>query len=334
MGDCLARRIDTLERSPNKRAIMKKRTLLFLCGMWILLGSSHLGWTQICTLSDDFDGTSLDPSWLSHQPEYHLISVANGKLILDIDHDVCQNNCPWFQAESAGFLYKNVVGNFDVRSVVEAEEASGPNQGGDISNDTQLGGLMARNPKGDSENYVFNVVGTRFDQPSIETKSTTNNSSMVEPFIRANTRAELRMTREDFTFRLYSRDIGASEWIHRSTFARPDLPDTLQVGVIAYAFQSYPEDLAVKFDYVKYAEFSKVNKWLGGSGLWSNANMWSLTQVPDSSHQVIIDNAQAQTVEILSTDHFRCFSLDVHGALTEFIVAGELEVGNAKSGCH
>lgn len=282
---------------------------------------------QICLLSDEFEGQSLDPSWLHHQSQYHDISVSNGSLVLDIDATVCNNNCPWFHNQSAGFLYKNVVGNFELIAVVESEEASGSNAGDDISSHTQLGGLMARNSNGTSENYVFNVVGTRFNVPSIETKSTTNdNSGTIEPFAITSTRAELRMTRENSIFRMYSRGLGASEWIHRSTFNRPDLPDSLQVGVIAYAFESYPEDLAVRIEYVRFSEFTKVNKWLGGDGMWSNANMWSLQEIPDSSHVVIVDNPQSQTILIIANENFKCFSIDINGALTQFIIEGELEV--------
>lgn len=313
---------------------MIKMTVDFLLTFAIYFTLLNVSHTQNCQLSDDFAGGSVDPSWVHYQSQYYQAEVSDGFLTMDIDGATCMNNCPWFHGQSAGFLYKNISGNFELISAVESEEASGLNIGDDISNDTQLGGLMAREPNGASENYVFNVVGIRFDDASIETKSTTNgNSGTIEPFGIASTRAELRMTREGSIFRMYSRDLGASEWIHRSTFNRPDLPETLQVGLIAYAFESYPVDLAVKFDYVKFSEFSQVNSWVGGSGLWNDASMWSLAQIPDSSHHVMIDNVQAQTIQIGTGENFGCFSIDVHGLLTEFIVEGQLEVGRHNSGC-
>jgi hypothetical protein len=246
---------------------------------------------------------------------------------MDIDGTNCNNNCAWFHTQSAGFIYKLVAGDFDVVCLARSEEASGPNMGGDISNDTQLGGLLARNGNSASQNYVFNVVGTRFDLPSIETKSTTNdNSGTIEHFGITNTQAELRMTREGIIFTMYSRDLGAADWIQRSTFNRPDLPDTLQVGIIAYAFESYPEDLVVKFDYVRFADMVAINKWLGGNGFWQDASRWSLNSVPDSTHSVIIDDPQAQTIQILPTQQFKCLYLDVQGSQTEFIVEGQFEV--------
>lgn len=318
----------------EKKHHMKKMIvdlLLTFAANFALLNVSH---TQICQLSDEFAGESLDPSWLHYQSQYYQSEVSDGFLTLGIDGNTCMNNCPWFHGQSAGFVYKIVYGNFEFISAVESEQASGANAGADINNDTQLGGLMARDPNDASENYVFNVVGTRFDVSSIETKSTTNNNSgTIEPFGIASTRAELRMTREGSIFRMYSRNLGASDWIHRSTFNRPDLPETLQVGLIAYAFESYPVDLAVKFDYVKYSEFSQLNSWVGGSGFWNDASMWSLAQIPNSSHHVLIDNAQAQTIQIGNGEDFSCLTMDVHGELTEFIVEGQLEIGRYNSDC-
>ena len=313
-----------------------KRLFSKICGMLLLVTVNlTLGQAQLCQFNDDFAGTSLDPAWSEHQSQFYTAEVSNGSLTIDIDGTACNNNCPWFHSQSAGFIYKDIVGDFEVVAAVASEEASGINAGDDINNDTQLGGLMARNKNGIAENYVFNVVGTRFDVPSIETKSTTDdNSGTIEHFPISGTRAELRMTREGSTFRMYSRDLGAADWIHRSTFNRPDLPDTLQVGIIAYAFQSYPEDLAVKVDYVRFSEFTQVNQWLGGHGMWSNQSMWSLNQVPDSSHHVLIDNAQTQTIQILSGENFSCHCLEVNSPFTELIVEGELNVGQYKSGCN
>lgn len=296
---------------------------------------SHDSKAQLCLLSDEFEGLVLDSSWMHFQQEYYSVDVSNGQLSMDIDGSNCNNNCPWFHSQSAGFVYKNVTGDFDLISVVESEESSGSNSGNDINNDTQLGGLMARNGNSNSENYVFNVVGTRFDIPSIETKSTTNNSSgTIEHFGISNTRAELRMTREGSTFNMYSRDIGDSIWIHRSMFDRPDLPDTLQVGLIAYAFESYPENLVVKFEYMKFSEISKINKWLGGDGMWNNPNMWSLNVVPDSTHHVVFDNTQMQTIQILQNENFKCYNLEIIGDLTELIIEGQFRLMSNYFSCN
>ncbi len=302
----------------------------FLIGI-LLSGIVH---AQHCNLSDEFEGSTLNPAWSHYQSSLYTSQVAGGTLIMNIDPMACSNNCPWFHAQSAGFIYKMVEGDFDVTTLVQAVQATGEHAGEDIDNDTQLAGLMARDGSAASENYVFNVAGTRFDIASVETKSTTNdNSGTIEHFVIGSTRTELRMTREGDTFTMYSRDIGATTWILRSIFVRSDLPSTLQVGVIAYAFESYPVNLSAQFDYVRFAGGNTINAWLGGNGLWSTSSKWSLNQVPDSSHHVIIDNTQAQIIEILSEDNFKCATLDIQGAQTELLVDGVLEVKGQVSGC-
>ena len=289
---------------------------------------------QLCLLSDEFEDTVLDAEWQQFQSEYYDLELSSGQLTMDINASVCGSSCPWFHSQSAGFIYKTVVGDFELISIVNSEEASGSNSGDDISNDTQLGGLMARDGSTNFENYVFNVVGTRFDTPSVETKSTTNNiSATIQAFPISTTRSELRMIRSQSNFYMYSRAIGAQDWVLRSTFNRPDLSDTLQVGVIAYAYQSFPEDLAVKFDYVRYSDLTSINSWLGGDGMWSDHTMWSLNEVPDSTHQVIIDNTQSQVIQILPSENFDCYSLDIDNNISQLNIEGQLNIKSKTTAC-
>lgn len=289
---------------------------------------------QLCILSDDFEGDTLNSEWQQYGTAYYDLLFDGEQLTMDINNANCSSNCPWYHSESAGFVYKNIVGDFELISVVHAEEASGANAGDDISNDTQLGGLMARNGNSDTENYVFNVVGSRFDNPSIETKSTTNNNSNpIHAFLVATTRSELRMVRSGSVFYMYSRIIGAPTWTLRSTFNRPDLPDTLQVGMIAYAFSSYPQDLAVQFDFIEFSEHTMINSWLGGNGMWSDNTMWSLNVVPDSTHNVIINNSEAQTIQILQNEIFNCYSLDILDNQSQLNIEGQLNVVISTTGC-
>ncbi|RZS99231.1 T9SS type A sorting domain-containing protein [Aquimarina brevivitae] len=54
------------------------------------------------------------------------------------------------------------------------------------------------------------------------------------------------------TFELYSRAIGAESWMYRYEFSRPDLPATLQVGLIAYIYEAYPGNLNAQFDWIRF----------------------------------------------------------------------------------
>lgn len=287
----------------------------------------NTGYTQLCLFNDEFEDLGLNNSWMVYQGNLFTSNLSEGRLKIDINGAECGNNCPWFHAQSAGFIYKEITGDFEVVAAVESIIASGPNAGNDIDNDTQLGGLMARNGQSTTENYVFNVVGTRFDIPSIETKSTINdNSGTIEHFDLLETKAELRMTRVGNTFTMYSRAIGNTDWILRSSFTRNDLPDTLQVGLIAYAFESYPEDLLLEVDYIRFSEIPKINQWIGGDGMWNDATKWSLQIVPNNQHSVVIDNLESQSIQILSEENFTCLHLDVRKNLTDFIIGGALSV--------
>jgi hypothetical protein len=290
---------------------------------------------QECILYDDFQGNQLDSSWIHFQSQYYSDTIMNGKLIVTIDPGVCNNNCPWFNSQSAGFIYKNVGGNFDFVSRTESIISSGPNEGQDISNDTQLAGIMVREANSPPENYIFNVVGTRFDIPSIETKTTVNGSSSggIQHFAIDSTRSDLRMVRQDSLFQLYSRNIGDSIWILRSSIIRLDFPDTLQLGLIAYAFQSYPMELTAKFDFVSVTKLILENKWLGGNGMWDDPNMWSLNKIPDASHNVVFDNAQQQIVTINQNQVFECNNVEILSDSTELKVEGILNI-NSKNGCN
>jgi hypothetical protein len=161
---------------------------------------------------------------------------------------------------------------------------------------------MARNPASTSsgqENYVFNVAGIRFDNPSIELKSTLNNSSTIQAYtdnMTSGTPAEVRMVRKGAIFSLYSRPIGSTLWTLRSTFNRPDLPSTLQVGIIAYAYESYPENLLARFDYVRFNELA-INFTGNTNSNWSTGSNWEYNNVPTSSKNVFISTGKTVTVD-------------------------------------
>lgn len=290
---------------------------------------------QTCIFSDEFEGMTLDPSWQHFQHQYYSDTIVDNKLEFTIDAVVCNNNCPWFNSQSAGFIYKVVSGNFDIEARAESVIARGANQGQDINNDTQLAGIMVRDGNTSSENYIFNVVGTRFDIPSIETKTTVNGSSSggIQHFPINSTTADLRMIREDSLFLLYSRDIGATSWILRSSIIRTDLPNTIQLGLIAYAFQSYPVALKAKFDYIRVQELAQQNEWIGDNGFWDEPNNWSLGIIPNANHHVLFDNAMAQSITIKPTQEFDCYNISITNDSTTINIEGVLNV-KSDTGCN
>src|SRR5262245_58904444 len=186
----------------------------------------------LSALSDDFEGTALDPSWSLFRPELVQITVADGALSLEPDQYAL-----WFNASRGPLVYRLVTGDFRVTARVHARRKSDLSLPPAIP--IHLGGLMARNPAGDGaavpENYVFIVLGQDEVDRSIETKTTTNSSSVYQGPAWPTGDAELRICRRGATLLLLQRAIGQDAWTTAASYQRPDLPAELQVGPVVYA---------------------------------------------------------------------------------------------------
>ena len=162
-------------------------------------------------------------------------------------------NCVWFHGDQGPALVKLVTGNFKVTTSVRARRASRPAD--PPPPEFQFAGLIARSPEGNKENYVFSVMGERGGWLTNETKTTVDGSSDVHGPNegRTNADAQLRICRIGQVFRLYNRPPSGGEWKLESTYDRAGapLPETVQVGPIAYTYTSSP-DLVGEFDYVRF----------------------------------------------------------------------------------
>jgi hypothetical protein len=155
----------------------------------------------------------------------------------------------WFMERRGVLLYKQVEGNFRVTADVHTAKRSEPSRppGGDGS--VQLGGLMARDGSGGQENYVFIVAGDDGDGLSIETKNTLESFSKYSGPAWDSPEAGLRLCRLGSIFNLYKRHVGGNAaWTLAASFDRPDLPQTLQVGLNIYT-DSAP-DLQIRYDHI------------------------------------------------------------------------------------
>lgn len=72
----------------------------------------------------------------------------------------------------------------------------------------------------------------------------------------------------------------------------------------------------------------RTNKWLGGDGFWNEAEGWSLNHVPLPDERVLINNAEPQTIQILSSEYFECLRLRVLSSNTLLNIEGELKILN------
>lgn len=210
-------------------------------------------------LSDEFNGTTLDPKWLRFDKEFgwpdKLKSIDVGRT-----HSGSLNLQPydsaWVRDLQAPFLFQRLHGDFDVRARVRVRSSKGDIAAGTWS----LGGLMARIPNGLSEkdweprrenwHFITTGVGLEPGQPRIETKGTYNSYSSLKLRPVDPGWVELRMVRIGMTLFALSRADPDGPWQIRDRFYRMEPSPYVQVGLIAYTTspenKGAPENAAVQ----------------------------------------------------------------------------------------
>src|SRR5262249_6702032 len=153
--------------------------------------------------SDDFGGTSLDPSWTVLHANLVDITVGGGALGLS-PHP----NALWYNAGEGPLVYKLVTGDFKATTVAHARKKSNPSLPPDLP--IEVGGVRARAPADPPANYVFLDVGyAEMNQLAVEHKSTTSSSSVFGETA-SPPDLELRLCRTGATFTALRRDAGSS----------------------------------------------------------------------------------------------------------------------------
>lgn len=186
--------------------------------------------------------------WRWYQPELLTSELEKETLKVSI-----QKENVWWKNWRGPMFYNHIKGDADVSVTVKTRKLSDENSIPDIA--YQFGGLILRDPMGDkaltSESYVFNVVGHRGEEGlQVETKSTQDGWSDVEGHDWPTSDAELRILRQGYVFELFARGIGEDKWKMLVRYERPDLPEVLQLGIIAYAYSAWSgyHDLSASFD--------------------------------------------------------------------------------------
>jgi hypothetical protein len=208
------------------------------------------GVDPLLALSDDFNGTSLDPSWTQLTGSTYTTSVAQGAL------HVTPTVGTWYNASIGPLIYKRVTGDFKVSLTASARSVTNPSV--PPSTDYQLAGVMARDPASDTsglQNYVHTAVGYGGGTLCVETKSTTDNVSNFVCPAWGSGDAELRICRSGTTFNLYKRTVGSTTWQLSNGYTRTMGP-TLEVGIIAYCNSVF--DLSGIFDRIIFQSVSSV----------------------------------------------------------------------------
>ncbi len=233
-----------------------KAAISFLCRALPIVAASalFLGAQEIharLRFVEPFDGTTLGPGWSVLNPALSTLSVSGGALHVTPNQGGL--GTIWFQDAEGALVYRTVTGDFT--AIVRAHAR-------DSGNDTQpppapyrLGGLLARDPNSGAgaRNSVHVALGSGvtdgppFAPVCAEDKTTVDSVSdfVLHPIASAD--GDLRLRRRGASFELAYRAIGSTQWSVLRTHARPDLPATLQVGLMAYSAPT-PPALELRFD--------------------------------------------------------------------------------------
>lgn len=176
-------------------------------------------------------------TWLLYNENVFTLEETNNTLTLSLDQ-----NALWYENNSGGLAYQNITGDFTISGKVLVRTKNDDT----ISPECNicLGGIMARNPDNtNGENYVHLVSGNTPSSGSgnilgVEHKSTTSSASIFTTEQDGISDHELKIERIGSNFLMSYKNIGATDWILIQTYNRPDLPETLQVGLNIYTAET------------------------------------------------------------------------------------------------
>ncbi len=180
----------------------------------------------------------------------------------------------WYRDYIGELMFKEVSGDFIVSARVNASSRSG---NGAPNASYSLGGIMMRAPRSfnsssrpaNQENHLFFSIGTgtALGTYQTETKDTVNSNSNLILSGVSSGEIEMKLLRLGNRVTVIARQPGGNWYVVRR-HNRPDFPDTLQVGMIAYtdwstvgalAPQDYNvsdlngnPDLIAQYDYVHF----------------------------------------------------------------------------------
>jgi hypothetical protein len=219
---------------------------------------------DLAVLSDEFDNAATVADWqLVHEIEnwganqlhvYDINATQPGRMVQQ------PYSTAWYEDWRGPASFKEVTGDFVFTTEVHISDRDdvGGSDADDVPGDSTFsgGGLLARAPRAivnpatdwapgsmiedgtlSGENHLFltNLYGYGTNQFSLETKTTRNSNSELEltPIGPDASTVTLQLARIGDAF-VTLIQLPGQEWQVHRRFARPDLPDTLQVGLVSY----------------------------------------------------------------------------------------------------
>jgi hypothetical protein len=220
--------------------------------------------TPIAGLSDEFDDSSSIADWqrvnevegwnADQLRQWDVNQTQAGRMTMTPETVV------WYGSWRGPMTFKEVTGDFVFTTQVHVTDRDdvGGSDADDVPGDGQysLGGVMIRTPRditnpetdwtsgsladdgtNDGENYVFLSLGygALANEFSLEVKTTRNSNSQLEltPLGQDASVINVQTARIGTdVFTLYQRP--GEEWQVHRRYSRPDMPETIQVGLVTY----------------------------------------------------------------------------------------------------
>lgn len=214
-------------------------------------------------LSDELD----DPGTLSRWRQWDEVEGETRTEHLDVAESTAgmltlrPRAGGWYGSYRGPLIYKMVKGDFRVETWVSAHKLGNV----EVPPDEQFNsaGLLARDPEhgpGHDDWVMVNVGRQLGALVGSEGKTTVGSQSTLE-LVEGAFRGRLRMCRVGGVVIVARMLEGESEWRVLNRFERGDLPESLQVGMVATGWntgEEQPElsrvpDLEARFDYVRFA---------------------------------------------------------------------------------
>lgn len=251
-------------------------------------GSPDQGSNSLTALSDEFSASNLS-GWIDLFPTLHStlsLTQVSGQLSLA---PVAVNQTHWYSDQHGPMIYKAVTGNFVVETQLRVGRQSDIAQAprGQFS----AGGFVLRDPQSSTpgrERWVMYNVGYQSGSVAREAKSTRAGSpdSLSTLYLTDSNNVlagKLRVCRLGTVFHFFHQLSGEASFVEEAygsgtavmgngageatpgvvvggviRFDRPDLPATLQVGLIAGNWAA-PYETRVEFDHARFASAASLS---------------------------------------------------------------------------
>lgn len=215
----------------------------FLKFLLVMTTSNILAQDPLAELNDDFSTKESLSAWKTHHESENWPSFIDSIGINEKEQLVIiPQSSGWYGNFHRGpFLFKEIKGNFSVTTKIKV---AGKNTN-TPARSYSLAGLMVRSPRPDSvkknaksvENWLFLSTGsaTKKGKPQFESKNTVNGKSKLKVFEAKQGWLYISIIRIDNKFYQLYKFSENEEWVLLRVIERNDMPNELQVGMLAYS---------------------------------------------------------------------------------------------------